>query len=103
MRAPVPSSSWLKLTSRLLVAPTSRTGTCTRPKLIEPVQMALGIGCSLDIYGDGTGGRDRRPGAEGLEPRQGLVPGGGVPQGRRDRLRPPCRAVAAPPPCGTTA
>src|SRR4051795_6301642 len=49
MGAPVPSSSWLKLTSLLLVAPTSRTGTCTRPKLIEPVQMALGIACSLDM------------------------------------------------------
>src|SRR6185503_572388 len=49
MRAPVPSSSWLKLTSLLLVAPTRRTGTCTRPKLIEPVQMALGIGLILDM------------------------------------------------------
>src|SRR5215475_12683635 len=49
MRAPVPSSSWLKLTSLLLVALTNRTGTCTSPKLIDPVQMALGIGCSLDM------------------------------------------------------
>ena len=54
MRAPVPSSSWLKLTSLLLVAPTSRTGTCTRPKLIEPVQMALGIGSHSTIWPSGA-------------------------------------------------
>ena len=54
MRAPVPFSSWLKLTSLLLVAPTSFTGTWTRPKLIAPVQMALGIG-SHPTYGRGTG------------------------------------------------
>src|SRR4029077_540713 len=50
MRAPVPFSSWLKLTSLLFVAPTSFTGTWTRPKLIAPVQMALGIG-SHATYG----------------------------------------------------
>jgi bifunctional non-homologous end joining protein LigD len=37
----------------LFVAPTSRTGTCTRPKLIVPVQMALGIGCTL-LMGKGA-------------------------------------------------
>src|SRR5512135_1408367 len=49
MRAPVPSSSWLKLTSLLFVALTSLTGTWTSPKLIEPVQIALGIGWILDM------------------------------------------------------
>src|SRR5262245_31742522 len=53
MRAFVPSSSWLKLTSLLFVAPTRRTGTWTRPKLIEPVQIALGIGWILRMPGDG--------------------------------------------------
>src|SRR5262245_24089682 len=57
MREFVPSSSWLKLTSLLFVAPTSRTGTCTSPKLIAPVQMALGIGSSLRMAGRGQGGR----------------------------------------------
>src|SRR4051794_11117774 len=42
MRDPVPSSSWLNETSRFLVAVTSRTGTCTSPKLIAPVQIELG-------------------------------------------------------------
>src|SRR5437867_3366618 len=42
MRAFVPFSSWLNRTSRDLVADTSRTGTLTRPKLMLPVQMALG-------------------------------------------------------------
>src|SRR5262245_50267603 len=42
MRLPVAASSWLKRTSRDLVADTSRTGTVTSPKLIEPVQMACG-------------------------------------------------------------
>src|SRR5215475_3077407 len=43
MRALVSASSWLKLTSLLRVAVIMRTGTCTRPKLIEPVQIELGI------------------------------------------------------------
>src|SRR5919204_1007494 len=42
MRAPDPSSSWLNDTSRFLVAVTIRTGTCTSPKLIAPVQIELG-------------------------------------------------------------
>src|SRR5687767_10757539 len=42
MRAPVPSSSWWKLMSRLRVAETSFTGTLTRPKLMAPLQTVLG-------------------------------------------------------------
>src|SRR6187455_2335150 len=42
MRAPVPSSSWLNRTSRDFVAETARTGTVTSPKLMVPVQIALG-------------------------------------------------------------
>ena len=42
MRAPVPSSSWLNETSRLSVAVTSLTGTCTSPKPTEPLQIELG-------------------------------------------------------------
>src|SRR3974390_214155 len=42
MRAPVPASSWLNRTSSARVADTRRTGTVTRPKLMDPVQIALG-------------------------------------------------------------
>ena len=41
--------------------------------------------------------RDRGPGAAALEPRQGVVPGGGLPQSRCHRLLPPDRPGAAPP------
>src|SRR6266508_466445 len=44
MRAPVPSSSWLNRTSLGDTALNSFTGTLTSPKLIAPLQMALGIG-----------------------------------------------------------
>src|SRR5688500_14694582 len=43
MRAPVPSSSWLKRTSLGETALNSFTGTLTSPKLMDPLQMALGI------------------------------------------------------------
>src|SRR5918999_1658454 len=42
MRAPVPSSSWLKRTSFERTAETSFTGTVTSPKEMFPLQMALG-------------------------------------------------------------
>src|SRR5689334_19691121 len=118
MRAPVPFSSWLKLTSLLFVAPTSFTGTWTRPKLIAPVQIALGIG-SHPTYGRpapqspdseresldrGRGARHRRrPRAHAFQPRQAAVPGGRIPQSRRHRLLPPRRAGHAPAPRGTAA
>ena len=41
-RALVPASNWWKRTSSDFVADTSRTGTVTSPKLIDPVQMACG-------------------------------------------------------------
>src|SRR4051795_4020903 len=44
MCAPVPSSNWLKWMSCWCTAEYSFTGTFTRPKLIEPLQMARGIG-----------------------------------------------------------
>src|SRR6266850_1137420 len=44
MRAPVPSSSWLNRTSLGETALNSFTGTLTSPKLMAPLQMALGIG-----------------------------------------------------------
>src|SRR5215468_1459635 len=44
MRAPVPSSSWLKRTSFERTADTSFTGTVTRPKLMLPLQIVLGTG-----------------------------------------------------------
>src|SRR6185503_6958594 len=64
-----------------------------------------GTGHSIDSrYGDERPGhRDRRPRAEDLESRQGPLSGGRVPQGRRHRLLPSHRTVAAPPPCGTAA
>src|SRR5688500_8732078 len=43
MRAPVPSSSWLNRTSLGETALNSFTGTLTSPKLMAPLQMALGI------------------------------------------------------------
>src|SRR4051812_37666528 len=43
MRAPVPSSSWLNRTSLGDTALNSFTGTLTSPKLMAPLQMALGI------------------------------------------------------------
>src|SRR3954463_5970295 len=102
MRAPVPSSSWLKLTSLLLVAPTSFTGTWTSPKLIAPVQIELGIG-SHSTYGgpDRVRAHPRRhrgSGALALQPRQAALPRRRVPQGRRRRLLPPdCAGDAAAP------
>src|SRR5690349_15075928 len=113
MRAPVPFSSWLKLTSLLFVAPTSFTGTWTRPKLIAPVQMALGIG-SHATYGRaepqspecerGAGARrGRRARALAVEPRQAALSGRRIPQGRRHRLLPARRAGAPPPPRGPAA
>ena len=47
IRAPVSSSSWLKETSRLLVAGVSFTGTVTSPKLMDPVQMVVGTAGNL--------------------------------------------------------
>src|SRR4051794_13189867 len=47
MREPVLSSSWLNDTSRFFVAVTMRTGTCTSPKLIAPVQIKLGTSAPL--------------------------------------------------------
>src|SRR4051794_22592919 len=44
MRAPVPSSSWLNRTSFGETALNSFTGTLTSPKLMAPLQMALGMG-----------------------------------------------------------
>src|SRR6266576_1040449 len=43
MRAPVPSSSWLKRTSLGETALNSFTGTLTSPKLMAPLQIALGM------------------------------------------------------------
>src|SRR3954469_829652 len=86
MRAPVPSSSWLKDTSRDLVAGVSLTGTVTSPKLMEPVQMAVGTGppprgnrstrFAHGRGGDEIGrpGGDRGPRAVVDEPRQGPIP-----------------------------
>ena len=59
MRAPVSASSWWKRTSCDCVADTSRTGTVTRPKLIDPVQIALR--------------HERSPEVE-VSPLQGLLP-----------------------------
>src|SRR5438552_5796298 len=96
MRAPVPSSSWLKLTSLLLVAPTSFTGTWTRPKLIAPVQIELGIDFH-STYGRPDQRRGRRSRAFALQPGQGPVPRRGLPQSRRGRLLPAdCARDAAP-------
>src|SRR5665811_360734 len=47
MRAPVPSSNWLKEMRWELVALNSFTGTVTRPKLIAPLQMARAIAVLL--------------------------------------------------------
>jgi hypothetical protein len=43
MRLPVRLSIWLKWTVFRLTAEKSFTGTVTRPKLIEPLQMGLGM------------------------------------------------------------
>src|SRR5581483_10362948 len=43
MRAPVPSSSWLNRTSLGETALNSFTGTLTSPKLMAPLQIALGM------------------------------------------------------------
>src|SRR2546427_2450850 len=102
MRAPVPSSSWLKLTSLLFVAPTSFTGTWTRPKLIAPVQIELGIDFH-STYGRPDQRRGRRSRAFALQPGQGPVPGRGLPQGRCGRLLPADRTRDAAPPGGPAA
>src|SRR5258708_6659850 len=102
MRAPVPSSSWLKLTSLLFVAPTSFTGTWTSPKLIAPVQIVLGIGLHSTYGGPDRGRADhrrhRRPSALALQPRQAPLPRCRLLQGRCRRLLPADRAddAAAP-------
>src|SRR3954452_12355808 len=106
MRAPVSASSWWKRTSCERVADTRRTGTVTNPKLMDPVQMAVGKAVSplswpTTFAGRGTcfqqgvqaGGRapargprgGRGPPVADDEPRQGLVPGERVHQrsGRR--------------------
>src|SRR5690242_846616 len=108
MRAPVPFSSWLKLTSLLFVAPTSFTGTWTRPKLIAPVQIALGIGshatygraapCSPDRKRPAGARHGRWPRAHALESRQGPLSRERLPQGRRHRLLPADRPGHAPAP-----
>src|SRR3954452_16912673 len=49
MRDPVLCSSWLNDTSRFFVAVTIRTGTCTSPKLIAPVQIELGTRTPLFV------------------------------------------------------
>src|SRR5437763_16984756 len=102
MRAPVPSSSWLKLTSLLLVAPTSFTGTWTSPKLIAPVQIEVGIGSHSTYGGPDRGradqGRRRGPRALALQPRQAALPGRGLPKSRCRRLLPAdCTGDAAAP------
>ena len=102
MRAPVPSSSWLKLTSLLRVAVTMRTGTCTSPKLMAPVQIELGIGSDF-TYGVSGSGRDRGSGAVALEPRQGPLPGRRLHESRRHRLLLPDRAGDAAPSRGPAA
>src|SRR5258708_14607304 len=97
MRAPVPSSSWLKVTSLLFVGPTSFTGTWTSPKLIAPVQIELGIGLHSTYGGPDRGRADhrrhRRPSSLALEPRQAPLPRRRLLQGRCRRLLP-----ADPPP-----
>src|SRR5438477_10229391 len=62
MREPEPSSSWWNLTSRDRVAEIILIGTVTSPKLIEPVQIALGT----EILLGRVGGR--------ISPLQGLLP-----------------------------
>src|SRR3954462_6815300 len=52
MRAPVPSSSWLNRTSLGETALNSFTGTLTSPKLIAPLQMALGMALVSHLSGD---------------------------------------------------
>ena len=87
MRAPVPSSSWLKLTSLLFVAPTSFTGTWTRPKLIAPVQIELGIRSILRMAGRISVEVDGRElSLSNLE--KLLYPAAGFTQIRRRRLLP---------------
>src|SRR5918993_4343497 len=60
MREPVRESSWLKLTFLRDTAAYSLIGMLTRPKLIDPLQMALGIRASIpnlsaDEQGTGVG------------------------------------------------
>ena len=47
MRAPVRESSWLKLTLLRDTAAYSLIGMLTSPKLMAPLQMALGIRASI--------------------------------------------------------
>src|SRR5690349_45672 len=49
MRAPVPSSSWLNRTSLGETALNSFTGTLTSPKLMAPLQIALGMGLASHL------------------------------------------------------
>src|SRR5205085_10416556 len=91
MRAPVPSSSWLKRTSLGDTALNSFTGTLTSPKLMAPLQIALGIGLvshlshdvsRVDVFALAFVGRmaqdpDARPlGELHLDDDLGLHPGG---------------------------
>src|SRR6185436_11785675 len=118
MRAPVVSSSWLIRTSRERVAETARTGTVTSPKLMVPVQIALGtrgppVGrrqgqrWERTVYvrwrGDPIHGRGRRPSADAHQPREGPIPRHGLHESRRRRLLRPNRAGARPPPAAARA
>ena len=119
MRAPVSASSWLKRTSCDVVAETSRTGTVTSPKLIDPVQMALGTSMlprswplllPSQVVAPGPRvprgaapahrGRRRRPAAAPHQSRQGALPRDGLHQRSGRRLLRPDRAGDAPPPRG---
>src|SRR5918993_1162011 len=58
MREPVRESSWLKLTFLRDTAAYSLIGMLTRPKLIDPLQMALGIRASIpNLSADEQGDR----------------------------------------------
>src|SRR5256885_17223658 len=54
MRAPAPSSSWLNRTSLGDTALNSFTGTLTSPKLMAPLQMALGMSVARRAHSRGV-------------------------------------------------
>src|SRR5687768_16713110 len=91
MRAPVRLSSWLKLTVLRDTAAYSLIGMLTRPKLMAPLQMALGIRGSIPVStADAKGNRgetacrraSHRCGAAGLVRRRFADAGPAVEAGR---------------------
>ena len=97
MRAPVRLSSWLKLTFLRDTAAYSLIGMLTSPKLMAPLQMALGIRWSIPVStADAKGTAVRRlPALVLIGAVLALLVAGRVQRRRRRRRRPSRRTTTA--------